>query len=604
MENTAPRTHHKFEWEDLGDIKEGRGDLGEEMPVLVYRLMQYTMLDVLSREFGPERANDFFRDAGYIAGQALAKNTLNLKTDFDSFWAELQQTLQGLKIGILRMESFETLSGKITLTVGQDLDCSGLPVTNENVCNYDEGFISGILESYTGRPYEVIEVDCWANGDRVCRFEGVTKDEKPYPRNAGYAKRADGRKEAIDYMFDYLRDVFYRPNHARMDYDRITPDLTKLAKGLEFFVYCVTELRAFSKAIAKGDLNSSRPSAENELASSLKDLHATLKHLTWQTQQVAKGDYSQRVDYLGDFAVSFNTMTKQLDERYKDLKEEIKISNLKSQQLEQSNDLFEIVTKENSQWMVVVDKQTGEWLFHNYPVTNILITEDFMPQLRNWIESRLNASYVEGQDNDELELAFGGFSQYFSVMSRSVTWHEHDSVMFMLTDISADHQFIKELETAAYYDNLTGLYNREYGMRLLSDLIMNRYKFVLIFVDMDKLKYVNDKFGHLEGDRYINAVATALRGFSPSVAVCRLGGDEFMLLEQGWTEGSAAVKLEELRNQLIRHSAEGDALYEHSISYGVVDADEYNELDASQLLAIVDERMYAYKQAHKMERKI
>jgi predicted hydrocarbon binding protein len=59
------------------------------------------------------------------------------------------------------------------LTVGQDLDCSGLPMTNETVCFYDEGFIAGILETYTGKKYDVREIDCWANGDRVCRFQGT-----------------------------------------------------------------------------------------------------------------------------------------------------------------------------------------------------------------------------------------------------------------------------------------------------------------------------------------------------------------------------------------------------------------------------------------------
>jgi predicted hydrocarbon binding protein len=164
--------HSTFSWGNLGDIKEGRGDLGEEMPVLVYRLMQYTMLDVLSKEYGAEQANEFFRKAGYLAGTEFAKNVLDLTLDFDNFIASLQKTLQELKIGILRMEAFDPDTGNIVLTVGQDLDCSGLPVTNENVCNYDEGFISGILESYTGRKYDVREVDCWANGDRVCRFNG------------------------------------------------------------------------------------------------------------------------------------------------------------------------------------------------------------------------------------------------------------------------------------------------------------------------------------------------------------------------------------------------------------------------------------------------
>ena len=165
--------HENFLWENLGDIKKGRGDLGEEMPVLVYRLMQYTMLDVLSKAHGADQANEYFRQAGYLAGTEFAKHTLDMNAEFNDFIANLQRILQELKIGILRMEAFDPNTGNIVLTVGQDLDCSGLPITNENVCNYDEGFISGILEAYTGTKYEVREVDCWASGDRVCRFNGT-----------------------------------------------------------------------------------------------------------------------------------------------------------------------------------------------------------------------------------------------------------------------------------------------------------------------------------------------------------------------------------------------------------------------------------------------
>jgi len=163
--------HSNFKWANLGDIKAGRGDLGEDMPVVVYRLMQYTMLDVLSKEFGEEKANGFFRKAGHLAGKELAKNMIDLTVDLDTFLADLYRLLLNLKVGILRMETFDTENGELTLTVGQDLDCSGLPVTEENVCSYDEGFIAGILFAYTGKEYDVREVDCWANGDRVCRFQ-------------------------------------------------------------------------------------------------------------------------------------------------------------------------------------------------------------------------------------------------------------------------------------------------------------------------------------------------------------------------------------------------------------------------------------------------
>ena len=165
--------NNDFTWEKLSNIYEGRGDLGGEMPVMVYRLMQFTLLDVLSKGVGSDEANEYFRKAGFLAGTEFAKNVVDLQVSFNTFIANLQEVLEELKIGILRMEAFDQATGNITLTVEQDLDCSGLPVTGETVCVYDEGFLAGILEAYTGNHYEVLEVDCWATGDRVCRFRGT-----------------------------------------------------------------------------------------------------------------------------------------------------------------------------------------------------------------------------------------------------------------------------------------------------------------------------------------------------------------------------------------------------------------------------------------------
>ncbi|MDC7288384.1 4-vinyl reductase [Blautia schinkii] len=168
--------HHIFTWNKLGNVKEGRTDLGEEMPVIVYRLLEYTMNHVLAQEFGVEKADELFRKAGYLAGTEFAKNVLDLTQGMDAFIAELQKSLKDLRIGILRIEEMEEDGAHIVLTVAQDLDCSGLPPTNEVVCNYDEGFLAGILEAYTKKPYNVREIDCWASGDRVCRFRCSAAD--------------------------------------------------------------------------------------------------------------------------------------------------------------------------------------------------------------------------------------------------------------------------------------------------------------------------------------------------------------------------------------------------------------------------------------------
>jgi len=159
-----------FTWEGLGDIGVGRTNLGFDMPVVIYRLFQYSLKDILTREYGDEVAADIYRAAGHLAGTHFARKVLDLSGDFDYFITNLQKQLADLKIGILRIEKADLTNYSLTLTVSEDLDCSGLPVTDETVCDYDEGFIGGILEAYTGRQFEVKEIDCWASGDRTCRF--------------------------------------------------------------------------------------------------------------------------------------------------------------------------------------------------------------------------------------------------------------------------------------------------------------------------------------------------------------------------------------------------------------------------------------------------
>jgi predicted hydrocarbon binding protein len=165
------RDYNKFSWEDLGDIEKGRSNLGQTVPILAYRLLQYTWRDVLITELGVNRTNDIIIKAGRLAGTHFCQNMLNRELGFDEFVAELQRTLKEQAIGLLRVEKVDLEQMRMTLTVAEDLDCSGLPFTDEVVCQYDEGFIAGILETYTGKPFLVKEIDCWASGDRVCRFD-------------------------------------------------------------------------------------------------------------------------------------------------------------------------------------------------------------------------------------------------------------------------------------------------------------------------------------------------------------------------------------------------------------------------------------------------
>ena len=163
----------KFDWSMIGNIGEGRPNLGNTMDVSVYRLMQFTLRDVLIKQFDVETADKIFYEAGRHAGKEFCKELITRKDDFNEFVIELQELLKKLKVGILRIEKSDLEEMNFILTIAEDLDCSGLPVSDETICKYDEGFISGLFSEYTGKRFKAAEVDCWCSGDRVCRYEAM-----------------------------------------------------------------------------------------------------------------------------------------------------------------------------------------------------------------------------------------------------------------------------------------------------------------------------------------------------------------------------------------------------------------------------------------------
>jgi len=159
-----------FSWEQIGDIDVGRPNLGPQAPVAVYRLLQFSLRHAIVAAHGAAAAAKLLAAAGRIAGGEFCRRVLDCTLAPAPFLAELQQRLREWGIGLLRIEQVDFERLELVLTVAEDLDCSGLPVTGETVCEFDEGFIAGIFQAYTGREFTAREVDCWASGERVCRF--------------------------------------------------------------------------------------------------------------------------------------------------------------------------------------------------------------------------------------------------------------------------------------------------------------------------------------------------------------------------------------------------------------------------------------------------
>lgn len=172
---------YQFSWDLLGNIELGRPNLGFNTRLEIYRLMQFSFRDVIEREQGKDKADEIFYRAGKLAGQEFYRHLLGDTQDFPTFVKRMQQVLREMGIGILRMEKADPEQGHFVVTLSEDLDCSGLPELDYEVCKYDEGFIAALFENFTGEQFQVREVDCWCTGDRTCRFTAdVMKPKEVY----------------------------------------------------------------------------------------------------------------------------------------------------------------------------------------------------------------------------------------------------------------------------------------------------------------------------------------------------------------------------------------------------------------------------------------
>ena len=157
----------------------------------------------------------------------------------------------------------------------------------------------------------------------------------------------------------------------------------------------------------------------------------------------------------------------------------------------------------------------------------------------------------------------------------------------------------------ALHDNLTGLPNRvllmERLMQLMAMSVREPRQIVLMFLDLDGFKHVNDTWGHDMGDHVLQTVATRLqRLLRPSDTVARLGGDEFVvLLDNPASSDSVGLVAERIIRELNEPIVLADQTAQVGTSIGIAQRHSPADLSAEALLKLADEAMYASKAAGK-----
>lgn len=162
----------------------------------------------------------------------------------------------------------------------------------------------------------------------------------------------------------------------------------------------------------------------------------------------------------------------------------------------------------------------------------------------------------------------------------------------------------QELKNLAITDELTGIYNRRGFLTLANHLLKlakrNKLGQFLLYADVDNMKWINDTFGHNEGDNALGKFALALKGnYRDSDIVARMGGDEFVVFPVGSAGDSVQeimMRLDRLVNKL---NSQGNGKYELSISYGLSYFSPDNPCSLAELISKADSEMYKAKKLKK-----
>ena len=175
-----------------------------------------------------------------------------------------------------------------------------------------------------------------------------------------------------------------------------------------------------------------------------------------------------------------------------------------------------------------------------------------------------------------------------------------------LVDITEQKVLEEKLHTQSITDDLTGLFNRRGFLLMAKKQIKiadrSQRPLHLLFADVDKLKWINDHFGHDAGDKILVEASKILSSFRSSDIVGRLGGDEFAILVTGDETANSTQHIEKRFNDLLEQAntefADG---YNLSISYGVVVYDPKSPCTVEELLSQADKLMYSCKKSKRAQ---
>ncbi len=158
--------------------------------------------------------------------------------------------------------------------------------------------------------------------------------------------------------------------------------------------------------------------------------------------------------------------------------------------------------------------------------------------------------------------------------------------IYVVDDITESEQAKKQLEILATEDALTGLYNRRYFMEKVE---ASTEEGIIVIIDLDHFKSINDTFGHIEGDRVLRDFGGELKRFFDHQTVCRYGGEEFAIFMKGVAMEEGLRLIETMREKTAGMNFSSQVTFSAGMA-------ECKDCKVSEALIHADRKLYEAKE--------
>ena len=411
----------------------------------------------------------------------------------------------------------------------------------------------------------------------------------------GICRTGHTDRNVTDAVRVVLDDLLAARTPTRIAESSLPEEALPLVQVTNRLVGFMEELAVFVLPLAHGDLSAPMPSPDNAMAAPFVEMHRRLSRLTWQAGEIARGDYSQRVDFMGDFSQAFNSMVQQLAEREQSLKAEIQRRHDAEETLQRERDLLVAGPVVAFRWDIG-DEGTVQYVSPN--ISDFGYSAEELLSGRRTYDSMVHPddlAWVIEESHEKARSGLETWTQEYRLVdaageTRWIRDYTH-AVRSAQGAVTANEGYIidvtaqkraeielrrreEQLRMLSLTDELTGLYNRR-GLYALGEHMMrsaHRHKsgMGVVFLDLDGLAAINERFGHSQGDEALRDLADVLKACTRESDVpARAGGDEFVVLVEDDTPAAEALA-ERIRRRIAAGHAKSQRPYKLEASLGLV----------------------------------